>query len=103
MKVLASWKGLAIHNFSCAFYTDISLQTFTFLSLFFVYLVCCKFDSVLHDISGYFQVADTKQKQKGIFTKLGSDKEMLFHFKNVHLILVMLRGCLNALELIVSD
>ena len=36
-------------------------------------------------------MADTKQKRKkGIFTKLGGDKEVLFHFKNVHLILVLL-------------
>jgi hypothetical protein len=30
-------------------------------------------------------VADTKQKRKkGIFTKQGGDKEVLFLFKNVH-------------------
>lgn len=35
-------------------------------------------------------MADPKQKRKkGTFTKLGGDKEVLFHFKNVHLILVL--------------
>jgi hypothetical protein len=40
--------------------------------------------------SGYFQVADSKQKRKkGIFTKQGGDKEVLFRYKSVHLIYVL--------------
>jgi hypothetical protein len=35
-------------------------------------------------------VADSKQKRKkGIFTKQGGDKEVLFRYKSVHLIYVL--------------
>ena len=41
--------------------------------------------------SEFIQVADTKQKRKkGIFTKQGGDKEVLFGYKSVHLTYTLL-------------
>lgn len=68
-------------------------HAFTFLSSFSLFLVSgLRVDSVLSMICfGCFQVADTKQKRKkGIFTKQGGDKEVLFRFKNVHFICTLL-------------
>lgn len=90
---LAFWKRLVIDIISYGLYPHIRPSHFYFLSSWPIFLFSgLKVDSVLSMIYfGCFQVADTKQKRKkGIFTKQGGDKEVLFRLKNVHFICTLL-------------
>lgn len=71
---LAFWRRSVIHNASYGFYINICSSNVTFLGSFSV-----SWFELNYNIYLCFQVADTKQKRKkGIFTKQGGDKEVLF-------------------------